>query len=385
MKQKYVRGILACVLAAGIIGAGMHAPAAADSRTEEDAAIQANGRTEILEQSRFYYQNEDPAEVRNANITEEEAKAAREERLISEIELGYEHGCILVSYDRAQAAAIAKQLGLDNEWELYKKNLREMGDQSIGEVMLCDEWILCSVCLNENKTVTTALEQWKLEGIQYTQPNFVYTIPEEPARPILPEEPVPVKQPFRLDGVYPVCADDSIVLGCVHENALKNTAFRWEYCKVGESEWHLLSDWNTSEWCTWYPDANEDYVVVCRASYYGNGITDEQIVWCISRPQMTKRITGRCAMPTSDGLLIGCTSNVNSSDAGYRTTCYIWSCEQQKWIVQAAYDQSDCAWYKCAGLPKGTYIVYNCTEKYVPGGAVQLRKLSCDYYPMQIL
>lgn len=389
MKRKYLQRILACALAAGLIGACTYVPAAADSRAGNDAAIQDGGTTEAQKQSQFYYKNEDPDEIRNAKITEEEAKAAREERLIPEVELGYEPGTILISYDRIQAAATAQQMGLDSEWELYKKDLRDMGDQSIDELIRGDESIIFSVCLNENKTVKTAVEQYEqLTGIEGAQPNYLCSYEPEPMpnpAPPTEEQPVPVEKPFRLDGIYPIYEDDSIVLGCVHENANPNTKFRWEYCKVGESEWHLISEWNTSEWCTWYPDANEDYVVICRASYYGFAdVTDEQTMWCVSRPQMTKQITGRCAMPTDDGVLIGCTSNVNADDIDYWTTCYIWSCEQQSWIVQADYVQSDCAWYKVSDLPKGMYIVYNCTERRDLQNNFYRRKLSCDYYPMQI-
>ena len=94
--------------------------------------------------------------------------------------------------------------------------------------------------------------------------------------------------------------------------------------------------------------------------------------------QMEKRVTGRCVMPTREGLLFGCSSNVNGADTGYLTSCYIWSFDQQTWITQSAYEASNCAWFKVSSLPKGTYMMYNCTERRMLNG--ERRKLSCDYY-----
>lgn len=509
MKMNIRKGVLACMLTAGLISSGTYMPAASEKRTAEPAtdstaSVSFDERVDSSETGNddFYYFNEDPADVRNAKITEEEAQAAREERLIPEDELGYEYGTVLVNYERGEVQAAAERLGLDSEWDLYKKHLREQGDVSISEISKYDDWIILSIQLNEHKAVQTAIQKYEqLEGVNYAQPNYYIYYPD----PIIPSDKhwflinddeesiknanisqeeaqaaqnehaaspsalgyypgvisvtfdrakaaaeaeqqglpgelelykkllkdqgdcyfsdkerddkiltayiylnkrktvhtaiqqyealnyvnhaqpleVQVSVPFRVDGIYSICQDNFISLGCVHENAGENTKFRWEYCVIGENEWHLIEDWNSSEWCSWFPDANENYAVVCKTSYTGSGSADQQIVWYASRPQMAKQITGRCAMPTEDGILIGCTSNINAADTDYRTACYIWSCDRQTWIDVAAYRASNCAWYRSSTLPKGNYIIYNCTEIDIPG-TKNHRKLSCDYYLMNV-
>lgn len=189
-----------------------------------------------------------------------------------------------------------------------------------------------------------------------------------------------------LKGIYPIFNEDSITMGGVCDGNEEYMAYRWEYCKIGEDTWHIINNWNSSQWCTWYPDANEEYAVVCRMGpNVFNGldwdmisITENEAIWYVSRPQMQKKVTGKCAVPTSDGLLFGCTSNLTKNDTDYYTSCYIWSHEKQAWIAQASYQASDSAWFKVSSLPKGTYMMYTCTEKKMSNG--EMRTLSSDYY-----
>lgn len=149
-------------------------------------------------------------------------------------------------------------------------------------------------------------------------------------------------------------------------------------------QWNLVGGWRDSNTFCWEPDANDIYTVVIYVGYinrYGNIIPFNSCWREVSRPQMGLHVTGDCAMPVSDGLLYGCTSNINpnAADAGnYFTTCYIWSHDRQAWITQSSYRAWGSAWYRTATLPKGLYMMYNCTEKLMPDGSK--RKLSCRYY-----
>lgn len=173
-------------------------------------------------------------------------------------------------------------------------------------------------------------------------------------------------------GVYPIYQDNSIVLGCEHQGGISQTKYRWEYCNMDSpsSSWQLISDWNTSEWCTWYPDANTTYAVVCRVSYFGDGVTDSQLDWYVSRPQMNAKLSGTCVTPSGNGILLGCTSTTDK----YYTALYVYSYATNSWIISASSGGSAC-WYQADGLPKGTYMAYFCTED-IPYG----RKLSTSYY-----
>lgn len=170
----------------------------------------------------------------------------------------------------------------------------------------------------------------------------------------------------KIDGIYPISNENSITLGCVHVGGCNLTKYRWEYCVVGQSQWHLISDWNSSEWCTWYPDANENYVVVCRASYLGNKETTRRVDWTVSCPQMTASINGTCVNPTDNGILVGCTANTDK----YYTSIYIYSYATNTWVDSACSKGSSC-WYRANALPKGTYMAFFCTEETAHG-----RKLS---------
>lgn len=155
-------------------------------------------------------------------------------------------------------------------------------------------------------------------------------------------------------------------------------------------QWSLISGWQIDNSFVWEPDANDNYTIVVYAgemklSESGKVFTDDAYWQEVSRPQMGIQVTGDCAVPTSEGLLYGCTSNLNpnAADAGnYFTTCYIFSHDRQAWITQASYRASGSAWYRTAALPKGTYMMYNCTEKFMPDGSK--RKLSCRYYLFHI-
>ncbi len=368
--KKEIKTILAFILVAGVTGTPI--PVMAESVEEE--SLGAFIDDSFMETPEYSCSNPDSTDIKNkkAGITEGEVQAAKDERQIHEYDLGYAHDVILVRYDRSKVRAEVEQLGLEREKDLYLKDLMDHGDDYIEEIYHNDNEYYFSININDNKTVKTAVEEYsKLDWIIEAKPDYdpIYEIPLEVLG-------------FRLNGIYPIYNNDSITLGCVHENAGKNTKYRWEYCKVGTNEWHLLSDWSTSEWCTWYPDANEDYAVVCKASYTGQNVVHAETTWYVSRPSMQKRITGRCALPTDDGILFGCTSTVSREDAGYLTTCYIWSFNQQTWITQSAYEASNCAWFRTSGLSKGTYMMYNCTEKRMPNG--ERRKLSCDYYLFNI-
>src|SRR5574344_1741608 len=122
--------------------------------------------------------------------------------------------------------------------------------------------------------------------------------------------------------------------------------------------WQEISDWNSSNWALWRPDANETYAVVCMVSCNGDEKVDSQVVWYVSRPQMGKRILGNCATPTNDGLLYGCTSNVTSQDSDYWTSCYIYSFELQGWIAIGSSNAYGASWFKVSSLPSGTYMMY---------------------------
>ena len=150
------------------------------------------------------------------------------------------------------------------------------------------------------------------------------------------------------------------------------------------AQWSLVGGWQDSNTFVWEPDANDIYTLVIYAGRVRRDGSIYQVAsrWQeVSRPQMGIQVTGDCAMPTSEGLLYGCTSNIdpNNADAGnYFTTCYIWSHDRQAWITQSSYRAWGSAWYRTATLPKGLYMMYNCTEKLMPNG--QKRKLSCHYY-----
>lgn len=160
------------------------------------------------------------------------------------------------------------------------------------------------------------------------------------------------------------------------------------------AQWSLVGGWQTSNQFIWYPDANDNYAIVIYGGYknsqlYVNKkgeIKEENVQYmslgsywqAVNRPQMGKHVIADCAVPTSEGLLFGCTSNVTSSDSGYYTTCYIWSDARKAWIAQMPYHASESAWFKVSTLPKGTYMMYTCTEKMMSNG--QRRKLSCKYY-----
>ena len=150
------------------------------------------------------------------------------------------------------------------------------------------------------------------------------------------------------------------------------------------AQWSLVGGWQDSNTFVWEPDANDIYTLVIYVGRLRGDGSIEEIAsrWQeVSRPQMGIQVTGDCAVPTSEGLLYGCTSNVNpnAADAGnYFTTCYIWSHDRQAWITQSSYRAWGSAWYRTATLPKGLYMMYNCTEKLMPDGSK--RKLSCHYY-----
>lgn len=175
-------------------------------------------------------------------------------------------------------------------------------------------------------------------------------------------------------GVYPIYNENSVTLGCVHEGGNSNTKYKWEYCVVGTNTWHTISNWSTSEWCTWYPDANTNYAVCCKASSLGDGKSDSQVIWYVNRPQMNAKITGTCATPSGNGVLLGCTANTSK----YYTAVYIYSYEKKAWIASSSIKGNSC-WYQANGLPKGEYMVIFCTE-----AAKNSRKLSTFYYKLTI-
>lgn len=164
------------------------------------------------------------------------------------------------------------------------------------------------------------------------------------------------------------------------------------------SQWSLVGGWQTGTEFEWKPDANDNYALVAyagdrRSDMYKNSkgeLKEENVEYVIrdsywqevNRPQMGKHVTGDCAMPTVDGLLFGCTSNVTNADTDYYTTCYIYSYTSGSWIAQAPYQASGSAWFRIATLSKGTYIMYTCTEKMESNG--QRRKLSCSYYVFSV-
>lgn len=365
---------LSILLIVGMLAIGSSLCTVQAKEVSEEIRVNFVGKEALQNKMQpFYYENDDPDDIKNVNITTQEAIAAQEERTVGEVGLGYSPGIIHVYFDRKKAGEKVIELGLENETALYQKALKEYGDNDISEQMSSSDTMMVQISLNKNKTVSTAVKQYS------ALPYVTGVYPIKTTHEVEPFEP---PSNFKPDGIYPVYNDDSISLGCVCPNASFYTKYRWEYCKIGTNEWKLLSDWSTSEWCTWYPDANEDYAVVCKVSYHGRGEITAQTVWYASRPQMKKRITGRCALPDKDGILFGCTSTVGKNDAGYLTTCYIWSFDQQSWITKSAYEASNCAWFRSSVLPKGTYMMYNCTERRLPDGT--LRKLSCDYYVFTI-
>lgn len=100
-------------------------------------------------------------------------------------------------------------------------------------------------------------------------------------------------------GIYKVTNENSLTLGCVHDGGCSTTKYQWVYHNMNQPEtgWSLISDWSGSEWCTWYPDANESYMVVCNVSYSGDGVVDSQVSLPFDRPQMNADITGTCVTP----------------------------------------------------------------------------------------
>ena len=160
------------------------------------------------------------------------------------------------------------------------------------------------------------------------------------------------------------------------------------------NSWSMVGGWQKDTNFKWKPDSNDRYALALYSAdkhfdSYENSKGERKDIniryvntksyWQeVNRPQMSKKVINDCAINTGDGLLFGCTSNVTKADKDYFTTCYIYSYADNAWIAQAAYQASDCAWFKVSSLKPGTYMMYTCTEKANPDGS--RRKLSCKYY-----
>ena len=188
-----------------------------------------------------------------------------------------------------------------------------------------------------------------------------------------------------LNNISTLTSNNFIDLKANYTGYLKpKTSFSFEIInnttgKVERSKW--VHDGNYR----WHPDANDNYTVKVSISVNGDGKINEIMVKHFDRPQMNIKIIGICAIPINDGLLYGCTSsgvqeneNINNR---LRTCCWIYSYTERRWITMSFYEGQNQAWFKTKSLPKGTYMMYNSTEKYENGN---WRKLSCRFYNFNI-
>lgn len=78
-----------------------------------------------------------------------------------------------------------------------------------------------------------------------------------------------------ISGIYipdnqPV-AGKTITAGAVHVKNNSDTLFRWQYYRIKDRSWHVISDWSTSEWVRWeLPECGSYWLYVEAKTTTGN-------------------------------------------------------------------------------------------------------------------